>query len=129
MKNIFISGSFRNLTPEQEDRANNLCKELVSNLIKNGYNIYTGDGRRLGSYIISNATKELAEKSVMYMQERLKIMPYIDHTFTNKSADHPDRIAYIKRMIEDCSASIFYMVNLKMISLVRESLKNIINLK
>lgn len=107
MKNVFISGSFRNLTPEQEDRANNLCKELVSNLIKNGYNIYTGDGRRLGSYIISNATKELAEKSVMYMQERLKIMPYIDHTFTNKSADHPDRIAHINRMIEDCSASIF----------------------
>lgn len=106
-KNVFISGSFRNFTSEQEDRANNLCKVLVKKLIENGYNIYTGDGKRLGSYIISNATIELSEKSAMYMQERLKIMPYIDHTFKRKNADDPERIAKISRMIEDCSATIF----------------------
>ena len=106
-KNVFISGSFRHFTSEQEDRANNLCKVLVKKLIENGYNIYTGDGKRLGSYIISNATIELSEKSAMYMQERLKIMPYIDHTFKHKNADDPERIAKINRMIEDCSTTIF----------------------
>ena len=106
-KNVFISGSFRNFTSEKEDRANNLCKALVNKLIDNDYNIYTGDGKRLGSYIISNATKKLAQTSAMYMQERLKIMPYIDHTFKGKRADDPERIKYIQEMIKDCSTSIF----------------------
>lgn len=106
-KNVFISGSFRDFTSEKEDRANNLCKALVNKLIDNGYNIYTGDGKRLGSYIISNATKKLAQNSAMYMQERLKIMPYIDHTFKGKSADDPERVKYIQEMIKDCSTSIF----------------------
>ncbi len=107
-KNIFISGSFRNLSSsKEEDRANNLCKLLVEMLIDEGYNIYTGDGKRLGSYIISNATKKLYEMDSMYMHNKLKVMPYIDHTFKKKEANDPERVNYIQKMIKDCSVGIF----------------------
>ena len=76
-------------------------------LIDEGYNIYSGDGKRLGSYIISNATKKLSEMDSMYMHNKLKIMPYIDHTFKYKKANDIERINYVKKMIKDCSVSIF----------------------
>ena len=106
-KNIFISGSFRNLSPKEEDRANNLCKALVEMLIDEGYNIYSGDGKRLGSYVISNATRKLLKRDVMYFHNKLKIMPYIDHTFKYKSADDEERIKMVNKMLKDCSVSIF----------------------
>ena len=106
-KNIFISGSFRKFSLDEEDRANSLCKSLVEMLIDEGYNIYSGDGKRLGSYIISNATKKLSEMDSMYMHNKLKIMPYIDHTFKYKKANDIERINYVKKMIKDCSVSIF----------------------
>ena len=34
MKNIFISGSFRNLNSKEEDRANLICNELTNKLLE-----------------------------------------------------------------------------------------------
>lgn len=105
-KNVYISGSFRNLDSNEEDYANMLCKELVEKLLDGGYNIYSGDGKRLGSYIISNATKKLISGND-FNRGRLTIMPYIDHTFKSKRADDSDRIKLVQDMIKDCSVSIF----------------------
>lgn len=76
-------------------------------LIDEGYNIYSGDGKRLGSYVISNATRKLLKKDSMYFHNKLKIMPYIDHTFKYKSAEDEERINMVNKMVKDCSVSIF----------------------
>ncbi|WP_370772740.1 hypothetical protein [Faecalibacillus intestinalis] len=44
---------------KKEDLANEICKSIVENLLDNDFNIYSGDGKRLGSYVISNATKKI----------------------------------------------------------------------
>lgn len=106
-KNVFISGSFRNIAPSEEDRANEICKELVNSLIDNDYNIFSGDGKRLGSYVITNATKKLIEHETGYLQSKLRIMPYIDHSFKSKRADDPERLNLVNAMINDCKIAIF----------------------
>ena len=106
-KNIFISGSFRNFSTEEENYANKLCKALVEKLLDNGYNIYSGDGKRLGSYIISNSARKLMGLSEQYIHNKLTIMPYIDHTFKHKSAKDEERVFLIEKMISNCSTSIF----------------------
>ena len=105
-RNVFISGSFRNLSRDEEDNANLLCKVLVHKLIDEGFNIYSGDGKRLGSYILTNATRKMMDENIAN-QNRLVIMPYIDHSFKTKKADDVDRVNLVRRMINDCSAAIF----------------------
>lgn len=105
--NVFISGSFRNLSANEENYANNLCKSIVEMLLKNDFNIYSGDGKRLGSYVISNATKNLMSKNMNYYHNKLTIMPYIDHTFKHKNPYEPQRTNLIQKMIKDCSIAIF----------------------
>lgn len=105
-KNIFISGSFRDIG-KKEDLANEICKSIVENLLDNGFNIYSGDGKRLGSYVISNATKKLMDLTSTYQHNRLTIMPYIDHTFKHKDAFDGKRTSLVDKMIKDCSIAIF----------------------
>ena len=42
------------------------------------------------------------------MHNKLKVMPYIDHTFKKKEANDPERVNYIQKMIKDCSVGIFF---------------------
>ena len=104
--NVYISGSFRNLSVKEENYANDLCKEIVEKLFAQDLTIHSGDGKRLGSYIITNATKHLMNNNG-FIQNKLKIMPYIDHSFKSKQANHVDRVKLIDEMIADSSVSIF----------------------
>lgn len=48
-KNIFFSGVFERLAPDEDVFAEKVCKELTSTLLRNQYCIYTGYGRNFGN--------------------------------------------------------------------------------
>ncbi len=107
MKNIFISGSFRNLNSKEEDRANLICNELTNKLLENGYIIHTGNGKNLGSYIISNTTIN-SNKYNYNINQKLKIKQLISHDFfkvKNKKMREQKRI--INKMLSNCKTIIF----------------------
>lgn len=107
LKNVFISGSFYELDSKEKDRANMICNKLTSELIKKGYIIHTGNGRNLGSYIISNVAINSINNNFR-MNDKLKIKQLISHDFFKvKNQKKKEHKKTINLMLNDCGIIIF----------------------
>lgn len=107
LHNVFISGSFRKLDDIEEDRADDICKELTNKLIENGFTIHIGNGKRLGSLIISNILKNSLKLGCDF-KSKFVINQFIDHQFYKRKltdvVEHKNRI---RKMQKDCAIVVF----------------------
>ena len=69
--NVFISGSFENLSSSENNFAYYLCKSLGEKLIDANYNIISGFGRNIGYYISGIVTQKLIKSNVGNIEQRL----------------------------------------------------------
>lgn len=56
-RNVFISGSFRHISPEQRIYIEKVVDQLVQTLFAEKYNIYSGNGRGLGEMVVARSDK------------------------------------------------------------------------
>lgn len=101
-KKVFISGSFDTVAEEENHFADELSRELVQALYKNGYRIATGVGKRLGTFITGYAHQYLAEHRTANPTRFLSMRPFPFHL----SLEKDDKIRYRKIMQADCSVAI-----------------------
>lgn len=102
-KKVFISGSFDTISEIENNFADELSRELVSQLYENDFRISTGVGKRLGTFVTGYAHQYLAERSVSTPSKFLSMRPFPFHLDLEES----DKIRYRKIMHSDCSAAIF----------------------
>jgi hypothetical protein len=63
MNQIYISGSFRKISKEEEEFSTKLARHLTSNILKYGYRICNGVGKGIGSRIVGYASEWLIENN------------------------------------------------------------------
>ena len=74
--NIFISGSAAVYGTWKEDEASNFIKYLSKKLIQEGYNLISGFGLGVGSFVITGALEEIYMKNKMINDNRLLLRPF-----------------------------------------------------
>ena len=62
-KQVYFSGSFRSVSKEQQDFVTELSQKLTTILLKNGFKICSGMGRRLGDLIAGSSLRWLVENN------------------------------------------------------------------
>jgi hypothetical protein len=62
-RQVYFSGSFRSISKQQQDFVTDLSQRLTTMLLKNGFKICTGMGRRLGDLIAGNSLRWLVENN------------------------------------------------------------------
>ena len=98
-RNVFISGSFRNISRDERIYIERIVDHLVNKLFSNQYNIYSGNGRGLGEIVIARADKY--QKFSRQKSGQLVNRPFI---FTG---DSPCEKAEKNRLImKDCNTMI-----------------------
>ena len=95
--NVFISGSFENLSSSENNFAYYLCKSLGEKLIDANYNIISGFGRNIGYYISGIVTQKLIKSNVGNIEQRLILRPFA-HIMSNEE-DSKFRKALIKMQV------------------------------
>lgn len=100
-RKIFISGSFDILTYEEDNFADELCKNLVNYLYDNNFVICTGMGRKVGNYLSGHAFEYLANNDVHDIEKKLMMRPFFERMNATKKSHHREK------MIEECSSVIF----------------------
>lgn len=108
--NVFISGSAHEYGDFSRDEAESLIKDLSKTLINKGYNIISGFGLGVGSYVITGALEEI------YMQgHKIKDDQLILRPFPQDIGNKEDRIKlwtkYRHDMISRAGISIFMFGN------------------
>lgn len=99
--NVFISGSFENLSSSENNFAYYLCKSLGEKLIDANYNIISGFGRNIGYYISGIVTQKLIKSNVGNIEQRLILRPFA-HIMSNEEDSK-----FRKALIKNASSSIF----------------------
>lgn len=56
-RNVFISGSYRNIDNEHRLYIEEIIDKIIFNLYKNRFNVYSGNGRGVGEIILARADK------------------------------------------------------------------------
>lgn len=108
--NIFISGSADDYGALTKEKAINFIETLSKQLIKKGYNIVSGFGLGVGSYIIKGALEEIYLKSKTINDDRLLLRPFPQGIENEKNKDALwDK--YRKDMISRVGISIFLFGN------------------
>lgn len=75
-RNVFISGSAIDYGDFSRDEAEKFISELSSQLIREGYNIISGFGLGVGSYVINGALEETCKIGGRIRDERLLLRPF-----------------------------------------------------
>lgn len=60
-RNVFISGSFRNITREERGNIEEIVGCLTKELFQRGFSIYSGNGRGLGEIVVAQVDKHNRE--------------------------------------------------------------------
>lgn len=99
-KNIFFSGVFERLAPDEDVFAEKVCKELTSTLLRNQYCIYTGYGRNFGNYLTGSSIQYMLAHN-MEIDRFLIIRPFLQ-TMTAKEKER-----HRSMLINSCQYAIF----------------------
>lgn len=78
--NIFISGSAKNYHPFGEEDAKNIISDLSGKIIAQDYNIITGFGLGVGSFVISGALNQIYMKNKKIENNRIIMRPFPQET-------------------------------------------------
>lgn len=100
-RNVFISGRLDDYDDKTEEFANNLLKNLSTDLLKYNWNLCTGMGRKIGYFVAGPAIQYLLSQSIKNIDKRIKIRPFDD----NLTAE--DFTNYRKLLIEQNNILIF----------------------
>ncbi len=103
MKQIFISGSFRNLSSEERSFANKISKYLTSKILESGYRISNGVGKGVGSRIIGYASEWLVENN----QKVEKKLILRSRSFHNYKYSNSETFNYRKYTMRDSGIALF----------------------
>lgn len=95
-KNIFISGSAEEYGQWEETEAKDFIQLLSENIIARGYNIVSGFGLGVGSYVITGALNQIYMKDRKIDDKRLLLRP-----FPQGIVDENTRKALWKKYRED----------------------------
>lgn len=109
--NIFISGSANEYGEFKKEDAEEFMYKLSKKLIKEDYNIISGFGLGVGSFIINGVLDELYPKG-NYIDNRLIMRPFPQKSSSNKAL-HELWTDYRKEMISMAGVSIFIFGNKK----------------
>lgn len=63
MNQVYISGSFRKISREEEEFSSSLAKHITANILKHGYRICNGVGKGIGSRVVGYASEWLLENN------------------------------------------------------------------
>ncbi|PEE68082.1 SIR2 family protein [Bacillus thuringiensis] len=109
-KNIFISGSAAEYGEWGEARAFEFASQLSKQIIKQGYNIFTGFGLGIGSCVLAGALDEIYINKYKRVEDRLISRPFPQHT---SDPEERKKLWTIHRneMIENVGYSIFIFGN------------------
>ncbi len=111
MGNIFISGSAEEYGGFEKEEAEDFMHKLSKRLIKEDYNIISGFGLGVGSFIINGALDEIYSKD-NYIDDRLIMRPFPQKSSGNKELKEL-WTDYRKEMISMAGVSIFIFGNKK----------------
>ncbi|MCM1222446.1 MAG: SIR2 family protein [Lachnospiraceae bacterium] len=75
-KKVFISGSFDTLPEEENQFADQLCKELAFNILSSGYRIITGMGRKIENYLAGHAMQYMLSNNIFNIERYLIMRPF-----------------------------------------------------
>lgn len=111
-KNIFVSGSADEFSYRfPEARMKELCYELGSRLIENGYNLVSGFGLNIGSAIVLGALERLYSNSKQAaIEKRLWLRPFPQTKAKGKILSKLYR-DYREGMISKCGFAVFIAGN------------------
>lgn len=96
-RNIFIAGSYRNISKEERIKIELFVDRLIYRLFFNGYSVYSGNGRGLGEIVLARASKY----SVNFPNSKFINRPYI---FLGDSVNK--KIVANTKMMKDCNTMI-----------------------
>ncbi|ACZ11005.1 Uncharacterised protein [Sebaldella termitidis] len=108
--NVFISGSAVDYGDFKEEKSVNFIENLSKQLIRKGYNIVSGFGLGVGSYVIKGALEEIYLKSKTINDNRLLLRPFPQGIENEKSRVELWK-KYRKDMISRVGISIFIFGN------------------
>lgn len=94
--NVFICGSFREISSEMRLQIELLVDHLIRRLFEHGFNVYSGNGRGLGEIVVARSNKYQE-----HAQGKLINRPFI---FTGDST--PQKREKNKLIMKDCSTMI-----------------------
>lgn len=109
-RNIFISGSAEDYGLWSKEEASKFISHLSKSLIQEGYNLISGFGLGIGSYVITGALEEIYMKSKIINDDRLLLRPFpqgIENEETRMELWH----LYREDMISRAGISIFLFGN------------------
>lgn len=99
-KNIFFSGVFERLPPEEDIFAETLCKKLTEALLKDYHYIYTGFGRNFGNYLTGSSIQYMLTQN-MEIDRFLIMRPFLKTMTPEQKREHRDML------ISECRYVIF----------------------
>ena len=99
-KNIFFSGVFERLNPQEDEFAEQLCKKLTDRLLRSSYHIYTGYGRNFGNYLCGSSIQFLLAHN-MEVDRYLIMRPFL------RTMSNDEKAAHRKMLISECKYAIF----------------------
>lgn len=74
-KNVLISGSMEDGNP-RSDKIFAITEKLAEKLIENGYKIYNGFGKNIGSYVVKGAFKGCEKAKIHVFNDFVKLFPF-----------------------------------------------------
>ncbi|MCC5439658.1 SIR2 family protein [Clostridium botulinum] len=109
-KNIFISGSAKSYGNWNKDEATSFIHNLSKVLIQNDYNIISGFGLGVGSFVITGALEEIYMKNRNINNDRLLLRPF-PQGIVNENNRIQLWTKYRKDMLSRAGVSIFVFGN------------------
>ena len=105
-KQVYFSGSFRNIKKEEQNFVTTFAECLTTGLLKSGFKIFSGMGRRLGDLIAGSSLRWLVENNHI-VNKSLILRP--DKYYQHGADGRPNNTT--KRMREyaqhDCGIAVF----------------------
>lgn len=103
MKQIYISGSYREISKQEEIFSSQLAKYLTANILKQGYRICNGFGHGVGSRIIEFASEWLIDNNQQIDKKLiLKSRPFHTQNTVNDNTKE-----YRKYIMRDSGIAVF----------------------
>ena len=76
LKDVFVSGSAFDYAPRGREGIERLSREIGRELITQGYNLISGFGLGIGSYVIVGAMESIYEDDTISTEERVTLRPF-----------------------------------------------------
>jgi hypothetical protein len=112
MSRIFISGSAADYAPMDKAKAQELIKEISSQLVKKGFGVVSGFGLGVGEHVINGVLEELDNEGTKSLDDRIILRPF-PFAITNDSERKRRWTAYRKDMLSLAGIALFLFGNKK----------------